>query len=212
MLADYKILTLVLQLNKTVGNTVTAADSKVEYDDADDVVSVTESDLDAAEVGDATSDAAGHVPSEALDVTDRNWRVGHPMSQPLKYYVPSDASGGKILKQLPCTIDFNDKTSVRKAVKARQASLTKAKKKHGLPLAKPSTKGRGYPAAAEAFIIAEHVAWAESQNNYQIPLDHLVANYNRHFPGENRTASGISAYLSRTENLRTMRASYTHNG
>jgi hypothetical protein len=153
----------------------------------------------------ATADGKGEAPVDALDVDDPPWQVGQPKSQPLAYWVPSDAVGGKIWKQIRKKVDFDDRAAVAKVVKSRSLAIRRARKRHGLEL---SRSHRVYTATNHAFIISEHARYAATHGNHRIPYDELMRRYNLQFPGENRTRGSISGQISRIRELKEMRAKY----
>ena len=170
---------------------------------------ITEDEFNGSETDDSVvADGQGDAPADALDVGDPTWKVGQPKSQPLAYWVPSDAFGGKEWKSIGYVIDFNKVEDVQKAVKARRLSIWRHKKKHGLPMARPSTVGRQFTQANSDWIAQEHVTYAGSNRNHRISMRELTRRYNVRFHGENRTSASLSAHINRVDALRAARARY----
>jgi len=150
----------------------------------------------------------GNAPADALTVADHPWMVGQPKSQPLAYWVPSNATGGQVWMSITFTVDFNDRASVEKAVVTRRQNIYRARKRFGLQLARASTANRQFTPANTAWMLTEHHTYAAANNRYRIPPAILTTRYIAQFPGDARTAAGLSAHILRTPELRAARASY----
>ena len=159
----------------------------------------TEADLDGeSDSEDSDSDSG---PDDALDVNDPPWKVGQPKSQPLSYWIPSNATGGERLRTIKFNVDFSDKASVARAVKARQLDLWRAKSQYGLPMARASTQGRAYTLANELWMRTERATYAAANNGATMAHAEFARRYNLRFPAENRTAASLAAHLHRNSHL-----------
>ncbi|KAK3697486.1 hypothetical protein LTR37_017432 [Vermiconidia calcicola] len=172
-----------------------------------------EGELDPADYEDedeASENGQGAAPADAKQVNDPTWKINQPRTQPLAYWVPSDASGGEIWKSIQFTVDFTSRASVNKANKARRLSIWRAKNILGLhdQMKRPSTKGREYTDQNYQWILAEHAQHAAINNNERIPLDNLTTRYNQRFPTENRTTASLTSYIDRKSGLNAARKTY----
>ena len=152
---------------------------------------VTEEDTDGDDGQDDEEDATA--PADALGVNSTGWKFGDPKTQPLTYYIDSDAVGGVKAKTIRFDVDFNSRDSVNKANKTRRLEVNRAKKRHGIldPLKRPSTRGREYTQDSDETITIIHEDYAINNNGLRIPPAELVDLYNQMCPGEDRTQASM---------------------
>ena len=148
------------------------------------------------------------VPDDALPENGKGWRVGNPVSLPPTYAVPINLQGGVKYVTLKRAIDFNSEDSIRAANKSRRQRIDRARRRIGVPLRRPSVRGREYTDENNFFLDYAQWDYAQANNNAMMPFAELKTLYNDTFPTEHRTSASISSHISKIPGLKNQRSGY----
>ena len=159
---------------------------------------------DESEEDNDTSD----IPDDALPENSKGWRVGNPVSLPPTYAVPIDLQGSVKYVTLKRAIDFSSADSIRAANKSRRQRIDRARRRIGMPLRRPSVRGREYTDENNFFLDYAQWDYAQANNNAMMPFEELKTLYNDTFPTEHRTAASISSHISKIPGLKNQRSGY----
>ena len=138
------------------------------------------------------------------------WLVDQPKTQPLKYEVPLNTTGGVKVKQLAFDVDFSSSTSVAKANKARALAIWRQKDRLGMTggLLRPSTVGREYTEEHNWFIVTAYEDYAMRHEGRRLPFGVLWEMFAARFPDSDRTEASLSSHVDRVEELKALKNSY----
>ena len=178
-------------------------DEEDEDEEDEDEEDEDEEDEDEDEEGEEDEEAG----TEDVLGLDEFWKVGKPKSLPLVYMVPADASGGTKTRTIKHAVDFSSEKSVQKANKTRGLEIWRARDRLGLraQMKRPSTRGREYNQANNAWIKRTYEQYAANNSGRRIPAAELTRRYNAHFSTENRSVASINSHIDRDGELRAVR-------